>query len=1243
MTSRSRSVVLRLVMVLACALALGFVAEAREPGAVPAAGETAEGRWIAPPVDVPRLLQEDAANDERNGIPLRIGYPMATDLHPKNAGTWETTADGDRLWRLKVSSAGARWTVLGFDRFRLQPGGELSIFDPQRKAVLGPFTADDVRDHGEFWTPPVAGDTLVLELLWPAKLGDESPQLHLSTVSHGYKAFGAIGRQDVPGADDPEALGASGSCNNDVACPLGDDWRDQIRGAVILLSGGSGFCSGSMINTTANDCRPYMLTADHCGAGVGTTIGFNYERSECSGGTTPPTTAQTLTGATVLAEFSSSDFSLLEMNDEPPESYGAYFSGWSAEAQAATEAWGIHHPSGDVKKISYNDDPLVDGQNWGPNHWRVTEWEDGTTEPGSSGSPIFDQNHRIVGQLHGGTASCSSITYDEYGKVAASWTGGGSSSSRLSDWLDPDATGALVMDGVDATTCAFNPAGEITLPRAIYSCSDSLQISVRDDSLQGQGSLDVTVQSSTETAPETVTLSAIEPGSGTFAGPIAVGGGPTANGDGTITVAHGDTITVEYFDADDGAGGSGTVQSVASVDCVPPIIANVTAIDVTGSAATIEWDTDEAADSVVTYGLTPQGPFTEVDGALVTAHSLRLFGLQECSVHYFEVASADVVGNGAADDNGGLSFSFETGKNTESDFPAGDTPVAIPDNSTVSSTISVADDLIVTDVDVQVNISHTYDGDLQIRLVAPNGTQIMLSDRHGGSGENYTNTVFDDEAATSIASGAPPFTGEFQPDQPLSAADGISALGDWRLEVVDNAGADTGSIVSWTLGLTFPTGACGPSASYRSHALVADTCGTGGAGDANGFWEAGEQVQFSVTVDNDGNELLTGLTARVVPTTPGVVMLDDVADFADLAAGEAGVSLAPHVTALLPAGLPCGSEVEFDVEIDAGQGTWQRAFVQGAGDVVPGNGVVLDEDFEGGALPATWTVVDGLADGNTWYADSAADPLGCANTDPNTPLSGTWAAVDSDCTGGGVAMDEELMTPMLDLSMASTVTLELDHWFRNYQTETADIDVRSSLTGGQWVNVARWNSVSTSNPQHEALDLTAHAAGASDVEVRWHYYDADYEWTWFVDNVRVTFTAPGECNMETCSASGSAPPPIPDGSGGSLPLTVGKPELDGSRLDLSWDDQCSPTEAQVLYGPLGQVSTMSVAGAACAVLTPHDWDPAPAGDIWFVVVSGDGNGTEGSWGLSSSGAERNGASASGECGASVKDVSGVCP
>ncbi|MEW5924002.1 MAG: dockerin type I domain-containing protein, partial [Candidatus Zixiibacteriota bacterium] len=206
-----------------------------------------------------------------------------------------------------------------------------------------------------------------------------------------------------------------------------------------------------LINNVRQDRTPFFLTAEHCLGGEETWVFmFNYESPTCQNIDGP--TWMTVSGSTLLANYSGSDFALLMLDESPPDSYYVYYAGWSNINIASQSSTGIHHPSGDIKKISFDYDSVTSANyltTSGTTHWRIGSWNDGTTEPGSSGSPLFDQNHHIVGQLHGGYASCTSITSDWYGKFSLSWTGGGSPSTRLRDWLDPYNSGATILDGYD--------------------------------------------------------------------------------------------------------------------------------------------------------------------------------------------------------------------------------------------------------------------------------------------------------------------------------------------------------------------------------------------------------------------------------------------------------------------------------------------------------------------------------------------------------------------------------------------------------------------------------------------------------------------------------------------------------------------------------------------------------------------------------------------------------------------------
>lgn len=413
-----------------------------------------------PPVDHRALAAEDEANIGKD-VPFRVAVPLETDVRPGALGLFEMLPDGDRLWRVRLRSTGALWTVVGFESWRLQPGASLWVYDPAGRKVRGPFTSADRREHGELWIPGVEGDTAVVELRWPASWDATLPDVRVGRVLHGYKRFGDLGAGGDPPPADPNA----GACEIDINCPLGANWQDEKRGVVNLLTTSGGLCTGSLIRNTDNDCKNYVLTAAHClssqSSASGLIFQFNFERPQCGSGVAP--TDMQLSGSFLRATYASSDVTLVEMDDPIPDAWEPYYNGWSRSTTPATESWCIHHPNNDEKKISYNDDPLTNGVNWGSTHWRVENWEQAATEPGSSGSPMFDQNSRIVGQLHGGTSSCTSLTYDEYGKIDVSWNGGGTAASRLKDWLDPSNSGVTTLDGVSYTVC------RVPQPRLVYA------------------------------------------------------------------------------------------------------------------------------------------------------------------------------------------------------------------------------------------------------------------------------------------------------------------------------------------------------------------------------------------------------------------------------------------------------------------------------------------------------------------------------------------------------------------------------------------------------------------------------------------------------------------------------------------------------------------------------------------------------------------------------------------------------
>ncbi|HEX7997611.1 MAG TPA: M36 family metallopeptidase [Pyrinomonadaceae bacterium] len=150
---------------------------------------------------------------------------------------------------------------------------------------------------------------------------------------------------------------------------------------------------------------------------------------------------------------------------------------------------------------------------------------------------------------------------------------------------------------------------------------------------------------------------------------------------------------------------------------------------------------------------------------------------------------------------------------------SGNISVPIPDVATAEVPINITDAGAIADVNVRLRLNHTFDGDLLISLIHPDGTSITLSDNRGSSGDNFgsgnndcsgTHTVFDDAAATAIASGTAPYVGSFRPALPLNGLNGKDALGTWKLRVADTAAQDTGTIGCVQIEITRQGFACSP-------------------------------------------------------------------------------------------------------------------------------------------------------------------------------------------------------------------------------------------------------------------------------------------------------------------------------------------------------------------------------------------------------------------------------------------------
>ena len=421
-------------------------------GGTPASFSLQEKKaMVVPVVEMQHVSNAQLMRAEpQNGLrlkPYKFAHTFDVDITPQNSGAWTVANDGTKIWQVKILSQGAYSLNIIFDRFKLPDHAKLFIYSPDHQKVLGAFTANNESAYGTFAIRPLGGDEMIVEYDEPAD-ASFSGELRITKVNHDYKnAFG-----DRP-------LGQAGLCNVDVYCTDGQDLAVQKQSEVRLIIAGSELCSGTMINNTSVDKTPYLITAGHCITSAAdaeqTVFYFNYESPDCGQnlGSIDGYIDQTVSGSILKARSDSLDFALVEMTTMPPADYRPYFSGWNNSASIPSSTFAIHHPNGDVKKLSRDyDSPGVGtfSSKYVSNaFWIIHRWDVGTTEAGSSGSGLINSNFQLIGTLTGGAATCADPVNDYFAMMNKQWSYYSTSSKQLKAWLDPANTGNNSVGGLD--------------------------------------------------------------------------------------------------------------------------------------------------------------------------------------------------------------------------------------------------------------------------------------------------------------------------------------------------------------------------------------------------------------------------------------------------------------------------------------------------------------------------------------------------------------------------------------------------------------------------------------------------------------------------------------------------------------------------------------------------------------------------------------------------------------------------
>ena len=405
------------------------------------------------------------------GMPLlAVATSIEVEYNPANAGSWTILPDGTRLWQLNLQAKDAIALMIYYSDFYIPEGGKLYIYNAAKTQILGAYTQMTNPQGGRFATEFVVGDEITFEYV--AAPSGEMPRIEIEAIGYGYNHL-SIQNGSV------SLRRPAASCEVDINCEEGNAWQNQKKGVCYMtqiINKITYSCTGSLVNNTAQDLKPYILTAQHCACDNNReatademkqwVFYFHHELEEC-GNSASAAPSRTIVGCQKVAATTThkeSDGLLLLTYTAIPASYNVYYNGWDRRNTPAQSGVSIHHPQGDYKKISTFYTPAIhytfmmsNGITGDTNaHWKVTFDKTinghGVMENGSSGAPLFNENKLIVGTYTGGNSSCSNPNglkvEDDFGKMYYHWDRyKNHDSTRMDVWLDPIRSGVEFLNG----------------------------------------------------------------------------------------------------------------------------------------------------------------------------------------------------------------------------------------------------------------------------------------------------------------------------------------------------------------------------------------------------------------------------------------------------------------------------------------------------------------------------------------------------------------------------------------------------------------------------------------------------------------------------------------------------------------------------------------------------------------------------------------------------------------------------
>jgi hypothetical protein len=409
------------------------------------------------------VLRKDALNEGNMRGSFQFAHKFFTHIERGKDGNEWVLGDGTQIWQVAIRSQGAYSINLLFTEYHVPEGARLFLYNEDHSYILGSYDHRNNSPSGLLPTQPVAGETIIVEYSEPADAAFRG-RLTIGDVNHDYRDI----LRGEPGVDLGNGVF---DCMPDVVCADLNVDSTTMRSTLLVMINGNTACSGTLVNNTANDGIPYVLTAVHClnddldrgyrkdweyyvdRAGT-VIVFFNYSRPVC-GHSMKAAEEFALAEATPRTIIEGKDIALLEMREKPPMHYNAYYAAWTLNFDAKPYT-NIHHPHSAVKRYNYYNGDLT----WTSffeqvfdrdSHLQVAAWTNGSTHAGSSGSPLFDARHALIGGLSGGRSTCSNKGADAFFPLIRGWENNdpNRADNHLKAYLDPTNTGTQFMTGFD--------------------------------------------------------------------------------------------------------------------------------------------------------------------------------------------------------------------------------------------------------------------------------------------------------------------------------------------------------------------------------------------------------------------------------------------------------------------------------------------------------------------------------------------------------------------------------------------------------------------------------------------------------------------------------------------------------------------------------------------------------------------------------------------------------------------------